>query len=65
MMDLKRWHLRKMRPSNRVACARSPHVVEQEYMFNWELAGANEMQRVIWKFTLGISQRKPSHMKVG
>lgn len=54
-----------MRPSNKVACARSPHVVEQEHMFNWELAGANEMQRVIWKFTLGISQRKPSHMKVG
>lgn len=64
-MALKRWRLRKMKPSNTVACATSPRAVEQEYIFNRQLAGANEMQRVIRKFTLGISQRKPSQRKVG
>jgi len=42
-----------------------PHVVEQKHIFNRQLAGANEMQSVIWKFTLGISQRKPGQRKVG
>lgn len=41
------------------------HVTEQKYIFNRQLAVGNEMQRVIWKFTLGMSQREPSQLKVG
>lgn len=59
---LKRWYLRKMRYSNTVACVTSAHVVEQKYIFKRQLAGANEMQGVIRKFTLDISQKEPSQM---
>lgn len=40
-------------------------VTEQKYIFNRQLALGNEMRRMIWKFTLGMSQREPSQLKVG
>lgn len=53
-----------MRYSNTVACVTSAHAVEQKYIFKKQLAGANEMQGVIRKFTLVISQKEPSQMKL-